>query len=125
MVTTENQVFIQQVNDAFLNGDTGFFEAHVVDDVRWTVVGSPSIEGKAAFMAEIESMKAGPAPEFSITNVIVHEASAAVEGTMTINKAGVTKRYAFCDVYRLSGSGTGKIEEISTYMIELDPGGAS
>ena len=66
-------------------------------------------------------------PNFSATrsNVIVHEASAAVEGTMTINEAGVTKRYAFCDVYRLSGSETGQIEEISTYMIELDPGGAS
>ncbi|MEJ7902030.1 MAG: nuclear transport factor 2 family protein [Thermomicrobiales bacterium] len=83
MVTTDNQVFIQQVNDAFLNGDTGYFETNVVDDVRWTVVGSPSIEGKAAFMAEVETMKEGPAPEFSITNVIVHEASAAVEGTMT------------------------------------------
>lgn len=125
MDTTGNETFLQHINDAFARGDTAFFEANVTDDVRWTMVGAAPIQGKAAFIAEIETMKGEPAPELTITNVITHGTSAAVEGTMTAQESGVTKRYAFCDIYRLDGSGTGKIREITAYMIELDTGAGS
>jgi len=59
MVTTELQEFIRRVNDAFVRHDTAFFDANLADDVRWTMVGSPAIEGKAAFIAEVMSMAEG------------------------------------------------------------------
>lgn len=126
MVTTEFQEFIRRVNDAFVRYDTAFFEANLADDVRWTMVGSPAIEGKAAFIAEVTSMAEGPAPDLSVTNVITHGTVAAVEGTVTlVDDSGAPKTYAFCDVYRMSGSKNGKIKEITAYMIELDSGAAS
>ncbi len=126
MVTTEFQEFIRRVNDAFVRHDTAFFEDNVADDVRWTMVGSAPIDGKAAFIAEVVSMEEGPAPELAVTNVITHGTAAAVEGTMTmVDESGATKTYAFCDVYRLSGVETGKIEAITAYMIELDTGATS
>ncbi len=126
MVTTAGQTYIHAINDAFMRHDVAFFEANVADDVRWTMVGAAEpIVGKAAFLAEIETMDEGPEPALAITNVITHGRSAAVEGTMTIDEAGVTKRYAFCDIYRLSGAGTGKIKEITAYMIDLDTGAAT
>ncbi|MDQ3657780.1 MAG: nuclear transport factor 2 family protein [Chloroflexota bacterium] len=89
------------------------------------MVGSPAIEGKAAF-AEATSMAEGPSPDLSITNVITHGRSAAVEGAMTmVDESGTPKTYAFCDVYRMSGSKNRKIKAITAYMIELDAGAAS
>jgi len=126
MVTTELQEFIRRVNDAFVRHDTAVFDANLADDVRWTMVGSPAIEGKAAFIAEVMSMAEGPAPDLSVTNVITHGTAAAVEGTMTmIDESGARKTYAFCDVYRMSGSKNGKIKEITAYLIELNAGAAS
>lgn len=45
---TIRQAFIQRINKAFAEGDIEFFLANVADDVRWTMVGSPPIQGKEA-----------------------------------------------------------------------------
>jgi len=42
-----------------------------------------------------------------------------------IDESGAPKTYAFCDVYRMSGSKNDKIKEITAYLIELNAGAAS
>lgn len=126
MVMTDNIAFIQQVNDAFARNDTAFFEANLADDVRWTMVGSPAIVGKAAVIAEFQAMEEGPTPELSITNIIDGGASVAVEGTVTMveEPRGVVT-YGFCDVYGLTDQDNGRITSITAYIVELSTGDAS
>lgn len=119
MAAVDTRTFIQQANDAFAHHDIAFFETNVANDVRWTMVGAPPIVGRAAFLAEIETMEEGPAPDLSITNMVVEDGAAVVEGIMTIEESGLAKTYAYCDVYRLGEPGPGRIREISAYIIEL------
>lgn len=126
MVTTDNLAFIQQVNDAFARNDTAFIEANLAEDVRWTMVASPAIVGKAAVIAEFKTMAVGPAPQLSITNVIDGGTSVAVEGVMTmVDESGATRKYAFCDIYGLNEQGSGRIATITAYLIELNNAAAS
>ena len=110
MPMTDTLVFIQQANDALARYDTAFFEANVADDVRWTMVGAPAIEGKAAFLAGIETMEEGLALDLAITNIIDDGLSVAVEGTMTIAEEGETRTYRFRDIYQPGEQGPGQIE---------------
>ncbi|MGI8963091.1 MAG: nuclear transport factor 2 family protein, partial [Thermomicrobiales bacterium] len=70
MVKTDNLTFINEINDAFARNDMTFLEANLADDVRWTMVGSPTIDGKASVVAEFGNMGDGPGPELTIANIV-------------------------------------------------------
>lgn len=112
-----NRAFIDKINEAWAEGDTDYLLANVTDNVRWTMVGNKATAGKDALAKMLAGD--GPAPQITVTDVITHGASAVVEGTMTmLDKSGMVKHYAFCDVYRLSSTKNGKIRELTSYMIE-------
>lgn len=126
MVATDNLAFIQEVNDAFARNDLAFLEANLADDIKWTMVGSPSIEGKAAVTNEFRNMGDGPGPELTIANIVDGGSSVAVEGTMTmVDDSGTTLEYAFCDVYGLNEQGGGRIASITAYLVKLEEGATS
>ena len=126
MVKTDNLTFINEVNDAFARNDIAFLEANLADDVRWTMVGLPTIEGKAAVTAEFRNMGEGPGPELTIANIVDGGRSVAVEGTMTmVDDSGTTLNYGFCDVYGLNAQEVGRIASITAYLVKLETGVAS
>ncbi|MDQ3397351.1 MAG: nuclear transport factor 2 family protein, partial [Deinococcota bacterium] len=87
---TGNRAFIDKISEAWAEGDTDYLLANVTDDVRWTMVGGPTTEGKDALAKMLAGD--GPAPQITVTDVITHGAAAVVEGTMTMpDKSGEVK----------------------------------
>ncbi|WPP53030.1 nuclear transport factor 2 family protein [Catalinimonas niigatensis] len=118
---TNNQEFFQRINEAFAKSNTDFIIANVTDDIVWHIVGDKIIRGKESFIQEIKSMESENPYELNINHMITHGKTAAVDGIMKMtDKSGKIKIYAFCDIYRLSGFKSGKIKEMTSYVIETD-----
>lgn len=113
---TQNQQFLEDINRAFARSDSDFILKHVTDDIRWTVHGDFSVQGKEAFTKELKKMESPEPLELNISNIITHGRSAAVDGTM---KTPDSKTYAFCDVYQFRGLKNPKIKEMTSYVVEL------
>lgn len=113
---TKNQEFLEEFNKAFARSDSDFILQHVTDDVKWTVQGDFSIQGKEAFKTELKKMESPEPFELNINNIITHGRSAAVDGTM---KTPDNKTYAFCDVYNFRGLKNPLIKEMTSYVIEV------
>lgn len=114
---TAHQTLLETFNKAFANSDTEFILRNVTDDIRWTVVGDQTVEGKEAFLAALKEMEMDEPMKLTIHNIITHGKSAAVNGEMETSDG---KRYAFCDVYRFSGFKNAKIKEMTSYALEVD-----
>lgn len=108
--------FLQRLNEAFASSNTQYIIDSVADDIQWSIVGEITIQGKENFRAALEKMKAEEPLELAINNIITNGDSAAVDGTMRSNEG---KTYAFCDIYKLSGSQNPTIEKMTSYVVEL------
>lgn len=117
---TEKGKFLQKVNEAFVNYDIEFLSQNVTDDVKWTVIGDMSVEGKEAFVKALEDMKGGHAMDLKIDHIITHGNMASVNGTIEMDEgSGKKSNYAFCDVYLFSGFKNPKIKELTSYVIKV------
>lgn len=119
MVVTKNQEFFRHVNEAFFTGDQEFISQNVTEDVVWTMVGSEPIRGKQAFLDAAFGVGGFMQMEFTIDSLITHGMDAAVKGTMIMTDEGSVKTYAYSDFYRLNKPKEGKIQELTSFVIEL------
>ena len=108
--------FLEKLTIAFAKGDSKFILGSVTDDIRWTIVGDTSVQGKDHFAAVLESMKNDKAVELTIDHVSTHGKAGAVSGTIKL-KNGKTR--SFCDVYKFSNAKGTHIKEITSYVIEI------
>lgn len=113
---TKNQEFLEELNKAFARSDSDYILNRVAADIRWTVQGDFTVEGKEAFAEELRKMESPEPFELKIHNIITHGKSAAVDGTMRSHDGNM---YAFCDVYRLSGFKNPQIKELTSYVVEI------
>lgn len=113
---TSNQLFLQKLNEAFARNDTGYILEQVTDNIQWNIIGDQTIEGKEAFAQTLKSMAQKSPMELTIYNIITHGKTAAVNGEM---QASDGKTYGFCDVYKFSGLKNPKINEMTSYAIEV------
>jgi uncharacterized protein len=115
-MSSKNKEIVEKVNAAFAeNNPEGFLEA-CADDVKWTMVGEKSVNGKAAIREWMAQMKGMEAPKFTVSQLIAEGDSVACCGDMTMKeKDGKTVPYGYCDVYRFSGD---KIAELTSYVVK-------
>ncbi len=106
---------LKNFNIAFAKGDPEFIIKHVSDDIKWTMVGDKTIEGKKHFSQEINKMKEYVADELIIHAIIMHGHQAALNGEMKMGG----KTYAFCDVYCFTSASSLLIKEMKSYIIEV------
>ncbi|TDQ37742.1 nuclear transport factor 2 family protein [Aureibacillus halotolerans] len=117
MVTTKNQLFFKEFNEAFARSDIAFLADQVTDDVVWRLhVEGRIIEGKENFVKKLEEMRMDTvAIELNIDQLITHGKVASVNGTMSMG----THTYAFCDVYQLHAHKDGKIKVMDSYVHDV------
>lgn len=115
-MNTKNQEFLEEFNKAFARSNSDYIIKHVTDDVKWTVLGDFSVEGKEAFITELKKMESPEPFELAIKNIIARDQLAAVEGTM---KSPNGKTYAFCDVYHFQDLENPMIKELTSYVFEV------
>jgi hypothetical protein len=108
---------LRDFNIAFATCDADAILAQFSDNIRWEMMGSKVLEGKAAVVAALPQMTAESAEELEIKSIVTHGASAACDGTMTF--ADGTK-IGFCDVYEFtSAAASGKIKAMRSYGVDL------
>lgn len=118
MNTTEK--FLRDINEAFASNNSGFIIENVTEDIEWSIVGDSSIKGKENFKKTLKDMEVPENMKLEISNILVQEEIAVVEGYIDMGKmSGKLKKYAFCDIYKLTGKEKPKIKELISYVIEL------
>lgn len=105
--------FIKEFNLAFFLGKTDFIIEHVSDDITWEIFGDKTINGKADFEKEIQTMGGCPADELSVHQIITHGKEAASRGEFTMGE----KTYAFSDFYVFKSAGSKSITKLYSYII--------
>jgi hypothetical protein len=107
--------FVENLEVAFAQHDTGFLLDSVADDIRWNIVGETPIRGKDALQETIESIpQESEVTEITIYHVATHGKVGATNGT-TKRKNGRT--YDFCSVYEFSNTKGTNVREITSYVI--------
>ena len=109
------KAFLKDFNIAFATGDADFIINHVHEDIVWTIYGDKHIEGKEAFVKEINIMKDYTADEVVIHSIITHGREAALNGEMIMGD----KTYAFCDVYRFTNTTSDIIKDMRSYVLPV------
>lgn len=120
-MTVKSKDFFEQINQAFLEGNADFIAENVSEDVVWTMAGEKSLYGKEAFVQVLNEMESGNErdAELTIERIIKTDLEAAVIGRMSgKDDSGDLKSYMYCDVYRFDEDGSGKIKELTAFIVE-------
>ena len=115
-MSDENKQIVEKINTSFAEGDTEGFLSYCAENIKWTMFGEKSVEGKSAVREWMSSMEGMEPPKFTVDNLIADGDFVVSSGNMTMkDKEGKTAPYAYCDIYRLSG---GKIAELRSFVIK-------
>ena len=117
-MSEKNKETIRKVNAAFAEGDTEKFLTFCAENVKWTMVGDKTVEGKDAIRKWMAAMPS-EAPLFTVDNVIAEGDFVTAYGDMAMTeKDGTAGSYSYCDVYRFRGD---KIAELNAFVIKTEP----
>ncbi|SFB91255.1 Ketosteroid isomerase-related protein [Flagellimonas taeanensis] len=108
--------FLKKLNIAFAKGDMAFLDAYVTDSIRWEIIGNKTLEGKEAFLKELDTMKVSIASELVLDKILTHGKEGAVNGTLKMQDG---KKYAFSDFYEFSSGRDAKVKSIISYVIKI------
>ncbi len=107
---------IKQLNIAFARSDVETLSEMVTDDIVWEIKGDKTIEGKEAFVDELNGMKDAPVTEYIIDRVLTHGIEGAASGEIIMEDG---KRYAYSDFYYFNRAKSSKIKSITSYLVEV------
>jgi hypothetical protein len=102
--------------------DIDFCAEWAADDVVWEIVGDRRIEGKDLFVQALRQWQGRIVEQLRIENIITHGNVGSVNGTIVLDDQ---RSFAFCNVNKFSSGKQSKIKAITSYVIELRPGGGS
>ena len=107
--------FVEDLEVAFAQRDTGFLLDSIADDIRWNIVGETPIRGKDALKEAIESIPQDcEVTEITINHVVTHGKVGAVNG---IIKRKNGRACEFCSVYEFSSAKGTNVQDITSYII--------
>lgn len=106
-------IFVEKMTIALATHDGAFLKDSLVDDAVWHIVGKGIVYGRQD-LDELSVAQAQNLAELTITHVLTHGKTGAVNGTRTYT-SGVTE--AFCDVYEFFNAKATKIQHITSYII--------
>lgn len=119
-----NKKLIEKINEEFSKGNNEFYLDYLTDDIRWNIVGMPTIYGKRNFLKAIQTLELENFPVMTVKNIIAEGDYVVVESIGTASKRRpyspfrqgmALPRLTYCDVYLFKG---GKILELTTYVVD-------
>ena len=118
-ISQENKAIVEKVNASFAEGNTEGFLSLCAEDVKWTMVGEKSVQGKASIREWMSSMGDTEPPKFTVDNLVAEGEFVVANGEMTMkDKDGNIGSYSYCDFYRIT---EGKISELTSYVVKAEP----
>ena len=111
-----NKIVLQKANAAMSAGDPEGFLAYCADNIKWTMVGEGTLQGKEAVRKWISTTYAKP-PKFDVTRLIAEgDFLTALGGIAITDHVGKTTNYAYCDIWRFE---RGLLSELQGFAIEV------
>ncbi len=108
--------FLKDFNIAFAEGNLSFISENITDDVIWVMVGDKRIEGKDAFMNELEQMKDSKVTELTVDKIITHGKEGSANGEIVMSDGNT---YAFSDVYEFKSAKGNSLKSITSFVIKV------
>ena len=117
-MSEKNKETVERVDAAFsANNIEGFLEL-CAENVKWTILGDRTIEGKNGIRDFVNSMGDMEPPVITNKHMIAEMDSVAAHGEMTMkDKTGKAVPYAYCDVYKFQDD---KIVELNSYVLKTE-----
>ena len=114
-MSAKNKELVEKINKAFSKGNTELVSVHLADNIRWNIVGMPTISGKNNFLNTMKMMAIESFPDIVIKNIIA-EGNYVVVESMGNDKTGGSYNTSYCDVYYFKNK---KIHELTTYIVDI------
>ena len=121
-MSEKNKELVKKINQSFLKGNAEEVSEYIDENIKWNIVGMPVINGKNNFIETMEMMELENFRDIKIKNIIAEGDFVVVE-SKDINSAdrkemSSVKPYtpSYCDVYNIKD---GKIQELTTYMVDV------
>jgi ketosteroid isomerase-like protein len=113
-VSTRKRI-VEKYIEGFRLSDHARILSCLTEDVVWQLHGYKTLEGKAAFDAEIENEDFEGSPTLTIDRLIEEgDSVVATGGGSVARKGGDRMKFVFCDVFTFTGDAISRLE---TYLI--------
>ena len=109
----KNQL-VEDVSVALATAHADTLADQLIDEVRWEIVGGPTLTGRAEVTEAIPRHLRETPTSVTIERVVTHGRGGAVSGRITFAKGA----QEFCDVYEFSSARGTHIKSIKSYRID-------
>src|SRR5690606_41295519 len=113
----DKKAILKMANAAISDSDHEGFLSFCTDDLKWTMVGDKTLDGKDAVRQWMATAYKEP-PTFSIATLIAEGDYLTALGDISLkDPSGTSTHYSYCDVWRFRD---GKMAELQAFVIQTD-----
>ena len=115
-MSQENKRIVEEINNAFIEGNTEGFLKHCADDAKWVMEGGATTTGVSAIREFMSQMEGHEPPKFTVNKLIGEGDSVICYGEMTMEgPAEHAGKYSYCDAYTFAN---GKVTELRSFVVK-------
>ena len=115
-MSQENKRIVEEINNAFTEGDTEGFLKHCADDAKWVMEGGATTTGVSAIREFMSQMEGHEPPKFTVNKLIGEGDSVICYGEMTMEvPAEQAGKYSYSDAYTFAN---GKVTELRSFVVK-------
>jgi predicted SnoaL-like aldol condensation-catalyzing enzyme len=115
-MSVKNKNIVINFMTDFIEGNNESYKNYLTDDIKWNIIGMPSICGKQNFIRAMEmmelwqsSLKENDMLPDKVKNIIAESDFVVVES------GGQNDNSGNCSIYKIKN---GKIREVTTYIVD-------
>jgi uncharacterized protein len=108
-MAVRNKKIVEKVIERFSTMSNGLPYDFLAEDIKWNIVGMPSISGKREFLSAVKNLQLENFSRINILKIIAEGDFVVVESS------GRYSNSAYCDIYHLKN---GKINELTTFIVD-------
>ncbi len=107
-MSLKNKNIVEKFVNAFIMQKYDLYKNYLAEDIKWNIVGMPTINGKQNFLEAMEIMEI-----FSdrLQHIIAEGDFVVIEN----QNNSFNNNPAHCDIYKID---KGKIKEVTTYIVD-------
>lgn len=115
-MSKKNKRIVEKILKEFAKKNNASYLDYLADNIRWNIVGMPSISGKSEFVKAVVTLEIENFPSVNVDKIIAEGDYVVVESRgKDINETGENNSPAYCDIYCIKN---GKIQELTTYVVD-------
>jgi hypothetical protein len=113
IMSVSNKKIVMKFIDEFIKGNNTSYIKYLTDDIKWNIVGMPSINGRQNFLQAMEMMGLWQNTLNGNNSSYENGKNIIAEGDFVVIEN--FNNPSHCDIYRINN---GKIKEVTTYVVD-------